>query len=97
MTMPAPNPTAVREAMTLRAEVTRSLNSSRMMPKASGEYAAPGALHDPGRDQPPDRGASAAAREPRARADSVTTSIRFLPTASPRRPSSGVQTDADRR
>ena len=97
MTMPAPKPTAVSDAITLRAEVTRSLNSSRMIPNDSGRTPPPAPWTTRAAMSQPMDGASAAASDPTASAVSVTTSIRFLPTTSPTRPSSGVQIDAESR
>ncbi len=95
--MPNPKPTAVSEAITLRAPVTRSLNSSRMMPNANGRTPPPSPCTTRAAISQPIEGASAASSEPTDSAARVTTSIRFLPTASPTRPRIGVAIEADSR
>ncbi len=85
--MPTPNPTAPRDAMKLTALATfASGNSSRMMPNDSGNTPPPMPWTTRAAIITPMVGASAATNEPMERAASENTSMRFLPTASPRRP-----------
>jgi hypothetical protein len=76
---------------------TRSAgNSSRMMPNDSGKTAPPTPWTTRAAISTPTFGASAASRQPTARAISPSSSVRSLPYISPIRPSSGVATETDR-
>ncbi len=78
----------------LSAEVTLSPNSSRAMPKARGRTPPPAPCTTRAAISQPMLGARAASSDPTAKAASVRTSIRVLPTTSPTRPSRGVAIDA---
>ncbi len=74
-----------------------SVNSSRMMPKANGITPPPAPWTMRARISHSMLGATPARNDPSVSAASAPTSTRFLPTASPSRPSSGVATEAESR
>ena len=85
--MPAPPPTAAMAAMMPTAPATLTPgNSSRTMPNESGSTAPPMPWMARAMISTVMEWASPATTEPAARAASVTTSIRSLPTMSPTRP-----------
>ncbi len=84
--------------MKLTALATKlSGNSSRMIPNDSGNTPPPTPCTMRATIITPMDGARAATNDPTDSAASETTSIRFLPTASPRRPMMGVKIEADSR
>ena len=96
--MPTPKPAAASDARMLSPLFIRSRgNSSRMIPKDRGSTPPPAPCTTRATISQPTVGDRAAIRDPTDRATRVTTSIRFLPTTSPRRPMSGVQIDAESR
>ena len=77
------------------APATRSRgNSSRMIPKASGKTAPPTPCSTRAAIITAIELVSAATSDPAVSAISTITSMRSLPNMSPRRPSTGVATDA---
>ncbi len=72
-------------------------NSSRMMPKESGNRAPPTPWTTRAMMSTPMFGASAATRQPARTVTRTATRVRFLPTRSPTRPRIGVKTEADSR
>lgn len=72
-------------------------NSSRMMPKDSGNSAPPMPWTTRATISTPMVGASAASRHPSSTATRTATRVRFLPIRSPTRPRIGVKTEADSR
>ncbi len=97
-TMPTPPPAAITADKLLMLPGTwDASNSSRMMPKDSGNSAPPMPWTTRAMIRTPMLGASAATRQPASTASRTATRVRFLPTRSPTRPSIGVKTEADSR
>ena len=95
-TMPVPSPTAPSEATTLRPPLTCSRgNSSRMMPNESGTTPPPTPWMMRATISHPMLGANAATKDPVAKAPREATRTSLFPRASPSRPSSGVQIEAE--
>lgn len=97
-TRPTPPPAAITaDRLLMLGPTSAAVNSSRMMPKDSGNSAPPMPWTTRAMISTPMEGASAASRQPSVTVTRTATRVRFLPTRSPTRPRIGVKTDADSR
>lgn len=97
-TTPTPPPAAMTAERLLMLGLTSSAaNSSRMMPKESGNSAPPMPWITRATMSMPIVGASAASRQPSVSATRTATRVRFLPMRSPTRPRIGVKMEAESR